>query len=43
VNMTRSKHVSDMCHTVSYLTRRISDTRGGLDMSSDLASNTNAL
>jgi hypothetical protein len=36
VNMTRSKHVSDTCPTVWCPTRRIRDTRGGLDLSGDL-------
>jgi hypothetical protein len=36
VNMTRSKRVSDTCPTVWCPTRRIRDTRGGLDVSGDL-------
>jgi hypothetical protein len=36
VNMTRSKRVSDTCPTVWCPTRRIHDTRGGLDMLGDL-------
>jgi hypothetical protein len=39
VNMTRSKRVFDMCPTVSCPTRRIRDSRGGLDVLGDLDSN----
>jgi hypothetical protein len=39
VNMTHLKHVSDTCPTVWCPTRRIRDTRGGLDVSGDLVCN----
>jgi hypothetical protein len=37
MNMTRSKRVFDTCSTIWCPTRRIRDTRGGLDVSGDLA------